>query len=137
MTQEAYCSFEVAKLLKGKGFLQDVNLRMIQNLSYYDNIGLCHNLSKYYDSLIQDKIDFVIAPTHQMACAWLRERNIGIVPEIHTTQDPKNYYWSACIFYLNKPWDILHYVSEPSKNVIDGYNGVIEQALKYSLEKLI
>ena len=131
MIKEAYCSFEVAKLLKEKGFdeecthyftYEDDELIEYTNGVYSRNSKDCHRCT---------------SPTHQMAMAWLRERNIGIVPEIHTTQDPKNYYWSACIFYLNKPWDILHYVFEPSKNVIDGYNGVIEQALKYSLEKLI
>ena len=73
MITEDYCSYEVAKLLKEKGFLKDVDLRMTQNLSFYDNIGLHHNLNKWYDSLIQDKIDFVVAPTHQMTMKWLRE----------------------------------------------------------------
>ena len=51
MITEDYCSYEVAKLLKEKGFLKDVDLRMTQNLSFYDNIGLHHNLNKWYDSL--------------------------------------------------------------------------------------
>ena len=81
MITEDYCSFEVSKLLKEKGFLKDVDLRMSQNLSFYDNIGLHHNLNKWYDSLIQDKIDFVVAPTHQMAMKWLREvHNIMVSP---------------------------------------------------------
>ena len=69
---EDYVSFETAKLLKEKGFLKVVDLRMTQNLSFYDNIGLSHNLNKYYDRLIQDKIDFVVAPTQSMAIKWLR-----------------------------------------------------------------
>ena len=129
--KEAYCSYEISKLIKEKGFDWTC-------ISYY--VDYEPNDVKY-SMLFEDNTTWeercCSAPTHQMACAWLRERNIGIVPEIHTTQDPKNYYWSAYIFYLNKPWDILHYVSEPSKNVIDGYNSVIEQALKYTLENLI
>ena len=48
-------------------------------LSFYDNIGLHHNLNKYYNSLILDKIDFVVAPTLQMAMKWLREKHIHII----------------------------------------------------------
>ena len=67
MIKEDYVSVEVAQLLKEKGFLKEEDLRITQNLSFYDNIGLHHNLNKYYNSLILDKIDFVVAPTHQMA----------------------------------------------------------------------
>ena len=128
--KEAYCSYEISKLLKEKGF--DEPCYMSYWLRTKDNIELAH-LEQHYNNYS----DCILAPTHQMACAWLRERNIGIVPEIHTTIDPKDYYWGACIFYLDKSWDILQYVTEPSKNIIDGYDGVIEQALKYVLENLI
>lgn len=135
MINEAYCSFEVAKLLKDKGFLQDVNIRMTQNLSYYDNIGLCHNLSKYYDSLIQDKIDFVIAPTHQMACAWLREvHKVLIVIDAYHAD-----HWEGCIdsfeirIYSHAstiivPNEIAHHTD---------YTEAVEAAIKYSLENLL
>lgn len=127
MIKEAYCSFEVAKLLKEKGFLQDVNLRMTQNLSYYDNIGLCHNLSKYYDSLIQDKIDFVIAPTHQMAMAWLREEyNIFIIVEPYSN--------TSCYFSL---WKGDNYYENPLRKDFPSYEETVEAALKYVLENLI
>lgn len=125
--KESYCSYEVSELLKEKGFDWECTSHFDSSHIERTNTPMNFNSGKYW----------VSRPTHQMACAWLRERNIGIVPEIHTTQDPKDYYWGACIFHLDKSWDILQYVSEPSKNVIDGYDGVIEQALKYALENLI
>lgn len=132
MIKEAYCSFEISKLLKEKGFDEPCRSYFIDNVDYIDSSYSTEELTD-----LQMGVWETLRPTHQMACAWLRERNIGIVPEIHTTQDPKDYFWGACIFHLDKSWDILQYVSEPSKNVIDGYDGVIEQALKYALENLI
>lgn len=132
MIQEAYVSFEVAKLLKEKGFNWECR-------TCYEHGELKTEVCRQYvDWNSRNEVwELMSAPTHQIAMAWLRERNIGITPEIHTTQNPKDYHWSACIFHLDKSWDILHYISEPSKNVIDGYDDVIEQALKYSLENLI
>jgi hypothetical protein len=137
--KEDYVSLETAKLLKEKGFLKGVDLRMTQNLSFYDNIGLTHNLNKYYDSLIQDKIDFVVAPTHQMVLKWLREKhkiaiNIRIVCK-------------KAISYVFDVWDfnIIH----PNKFVggtIDlreqqfdfpSYEEATEEAIKYCLNNLI
>ena len=135
MTQEAYVSFEVAKLLNEKGFEAYTHMvyKLPSQLFHTDKERLVRN----YNDITKGDCTEILAPTHQMAMAWLRERNIGITPEIHITQNPKDYHWSACIFHLNKSWDILHYISEPSKNVIDGYDDVIEQALKYILENLL
>jgi hypothetical protein len=132
MIKEAYCSYEISKLLKEKGF-DEPCLQIWECES--DKKYLFRLQSSCYQNITEK--DSCLAPTHQMAMAWLMERNIGIVPEIHTTIDPKDYYWGACIFYLDKSWDILQYVTEPSKNIVDGYDGVIEQALKYVLENLI
>lgn len=129
MITEDYCSYEVAKLLKEKGFLKDVDLRMTQNLSFYDNIGLHHNLNKWYDSLIQDKIDFVVAPTHQMAVKWLRKiYGIDIVIEISdpSVKDRKYY----CVIW-NKNND--SYILD----LFSSYEECVETAIKYCLENLI
>ena len=127
--KEAYCSYEISKLLKEKGFDAEVRQLYYNSGELSDTEDLWENWNKSFS--------FISAPTHQMACAWLREKNIGITPEVHTTQDPKDYYWSAIIYYLDKSWDILQYVSAPSKSISEGYDDVIEQALKYILENLI
>lgn len=135
MILEDYCSYQVAKLLKEKGFLKGVDLRITQNLSFYDNIGLHHNLNKWYDSLIQDKIDFVVAPTHQMAMRWLREKYniyISIQPDFPSDKDYKLCWcWSANILYENcislKGYQFY----------IETYEDAVEASLKYCLENLI
>lgn len=126
--KEAYVSFEIAKLLKEKGF-------NIETDWYYKNEDVV--VSNGPEVIAHPK-DYYAKPTHQMALAWLREiKNIVIVPEIHTTIDPKDYYWGACIYYLDKPWDLVKWMSEPSRGKYEGYNTVIESAIKYSLENLI
>ena len=135
MITEDYVSFKVAKLLKEKGFLKGVDLRMTQNLSFYDNIGLTHNLNKYYDSLIQDKIDFVVAPTLQMTMKWLRYvHNLCIEP-----------YRTACGYLYTI--STIPYGSckcNPKEGGDDEdsgqwttYEGSCEAAIKYCLENLI
>ena len=130
MITEDYVSFEVAKLLKEKGFLKDVDLRMTQNLSFYDNIGLHHNLNKWYDSLIQDKIDFVVAPTHQMTIKWLREiYDIFIV--IRRGLTGTGWVYSHEIYKDSKCWYARYGAS------YDTYEEAVEAAIKYCLENLI
>jgi len=144
MITEDYVSFEVAKLLKEKGFLKKEDLRITQNLSFYDNIGLHHNLNKWYDSLIQDKIDFVVAPTHQMAMKWLREVyhiEINITfgfPFINGKQQYK-YFWSivrVCDNHLEYPMDDPNSAFY-NEEMADSFEEAVEAALKYCLENLI
>ena len=131
MITEDYVSFEVAKLLKEKGFFKDVDLSMIQNLSFQDNIGLSHNLNKWYDSLIQDKIDFVVAPTHQMAMKWLREeKRTSIIIEFDVTK--RGYCPYVHQLDYDMDWVVKWRINIPMK-----YEEAVEVALKYTLENLI
>ena len=131
---EDYVSLETARLLKRKGFLKGVDLRMTQNLSYYDNIGLNHNLNKYYDSLIQDKIDFVVAPTQAMAMKWLREvHNIFIVIEPHMY----DYINEKNSSYVASLWQGDNYYENIISKDCPTYEKACEAAIKYCLENLI
>ena len=132
MIKEAYVSYKVAKLLKEKGFDEPCRSFFVDNADYIDSSYSTEELTDLNMGVWE-----TLRPTHQMACAWLRERNIGITPEVHTTQDPKDYYWCAIIFYIDKSWDVLQYVSAPSKSISEGYDDVMEQAIKYALEELL
>ena len=134
MIQEAYCSKEVSELLREKGFLKGVNLKFIPNLAFYDNIGLHYNVAKWYDSLIQDEINFVVAPTHHMAMAWLREeKNIFIVIEPHAYDyvNERNKSYVCSLWVGDTYYEYLESRDYPS------YEEAVEAALKYSLENLI
>lgn len=130
MITEDYVSVEVAKLLKEKGFLKEEDLRITQNLSFYDNIGLHHNLNKYYNSLILDKIDFVVAPTNQMAMKWLREV-CNLYIEIFVT-------WRDKIPHYQ--WRINNLITQDTivdTPCLEKPEEAVEAALKYACENLI
>ena len=77
MIKEAYCSYEVSKLLKEKGFDEEcfgAYTETNHNITMFT--GLIKN-SEYGNAMYT-------APTHQMACAWLREKHnilISIIPQ--------------------------------------------------------
>lgn len=122
MIKEAYCSFEVSKLLKEKGFDESI-------FEFYvgskDNIKYARNKEGFRLSELDS--DFYYPHiTHQMACAWLREK-YGY--HIYTFYE-NEFHWHYVIDSLTKKW--RYSVSENKSN-----DEAIEKALKYSLKKLI
>ena len=126
--KERYCSFEVAKLLKEKGFNEPCYTCYMQDeITHYD-----------YPSRNEELIDGVIsAPTHQMAMEWLREiHKIGIFPSTYTFinvggTEESHPYGTAIInlvTYELMTDDIIPRCS---------YEEAVEAALKYVLENLI
>lgn len=133
MIEEAYCSFEVAKLLKEKGFDEEC-------YNIYDNEGyLSFNHVGYINSEKPSEDFYALAPTHQMAMKWLREvYKISI--DICTVQGRKVSYmfniWDFSIIQSNKyiggTFDLREQLFD-----FETYEEAVEAALKYSLEKLI
>ena len=146
MVKEAYVSFEVAKLLKEKGF--DEPTRMV----WYEHLpkeNACHpteiykpKLDLYYhdaqteremkfsNSMPVDEYiygDVFATPTHQMAMAWLREKQIDIV--VFHERLPKDCYWARIERYP--------YTEHQQEPIYQTYEEAVETALKYSLENLI
>ena len=122
MITEDYVSFEIAKLLKEKGFNEKLQY-------YYDIDGILVRCSrgKYFSN----KSNAFIAPTLQMAIKWLREvHNISIEPLVDFGSGDE-YWWTADVGYIKK------------NGLIDelcGYNSyeeACESAIKYCLENLI
>ena len=134
MIKEAYVSFEVAKLLKEKGFDEPC-------FAYYEDDG--NFRQSWSNHAIQNKTNPCFfgnaAPTHQMACAWLREeKDIIIVIEPHTYDYP-NEKTSSYVFAI---WEGDNYIETYSNSKLRGisyltYEDAVESALKYSLENLI
>lgn len=77
---EDYCSFEVAKLLKEKGF----NIKC----KYFFNEGSGWN--RQSDSLLRIYENLIEHPTHALAIKWIRE-NFGI--HIQATKPFHKDYW--------------------------------------------
>lgn len=138
MIEEAYVSFEVAKLLKEKGFdeygtyfytLKD------EGCEGYKSNRTLGEFAHNSDPNLKDRA--VSCPTQQMAMKWLREvHNIMVSPYALSL----GYYFE--IFDLTtkditgcKP---LYKVGIPSKeDVLSTYEEAIEAGIKYCLENLI
>lgn len=116
---EDYVSFEVAKMLKEKGFDE-------KTLSYYENNILCNG--DWYE-WNRSPLGHIAAPTHQMAMGWFRETHkIDIIIDISdpSVKDRKYY----CMI-----WD-----GNNNSYILDLFNSypeAVEAALKYCLENLI
>ena len=133
--KEAYVSFEVAKLLKEKGFDGECRMRYREHdklMLYYvpdpNHIGEFTINAKWIKSHTRkNHIEYLLAPTHQMACAWLRE-----VHNMHIDIDPSEGNWHPCVIEL-ETWTLI---SDGNLKICDTYEEAVEAALKYSLENL-
>lgn len=129
--KEDYCSFEVAKLLKEKGF--DAQCR-----AAYTDYGklFTTQIQQYVTNIICSKGNLweCIAPTHQMAMAWLREvHNIFIIiePYLYDYVNEKNKS------YVTSLWQGDNYAENITSKDYPTYEEAVEATLKYSLKNLI
>lgn len=129
MITEDYVSFEVAKLLKKKGFDIETNTyyyatsEYTKNEMYKSPNNTNWNNNEYYYS----------APTHQMAMKWLRENY-----DLHIIVYPYKRGTSAkgwcCQVFLT--YNLLGY-DKYTNETCNSYEDAVGEALKYSLENLI
>lgn len=127
MIQEAYVSFEVAKLLKEKGFNEPT--------THWYNIkgNLINDYEVSYKNFYGSEKVW-LAPTHQMAMAWLREEKLILIFIVPAQDGSGNFSYMADVLTWNEDeglyestWCTADYV----------YEKAVEAALKYSLENLI
>lgn len=124
MIAENYCSFEIAKLLKKKGF--NCPCRVV-----YSPKGIVKHYLKEEVHTYDLKGHKKLCPTHQMAMKWLRDvHNITIEPLVDFGSSDK-YWWSADISYIKKDGLIT------TLTAYNTYEEAVEEALKYVLENLI
>lgn len=125
MITEDYCSYEVAKLLKEKGFDESCYTCYVEKeISHYD-----------YSSTNYELIDGVIScPTLQMAMKWLREEKstlIVIEPHDYDYINEKSKSFSYSLWVGDNYYEYIESKDYPS------YEEAIEAALKYCLQNLI
>ena len=125
---EDYVSFEVAKLLKEKGFREPCYM-------YYDNNGDISG--KYINPDIPfnySSVPYYLCPSQSMAMKWLREeKNIFIVIEPHAYDyvNEKNKSYACSLWIGDNYYEYLESRDYPS------YEETVEAALKYCLKNLI
>ena len=119
MITEDYCSYEVAKLLKKKGFDEE-------SLYYYSPTG-----SMYYNVHWTERdTNWIPKPTHQMAMKWLREVHRKYIDIRYNNQNEK-YRFIVFTMVKDKPIDFIH------SEFHSTYEETTEAALFYVLENLI
>ena len=130
MITEDYVSFEVAKLLKKKGFDADTEHEMWYVVEKFST-GCHWNSCTYKVGDITREYDekcCIVMPTLQMAMKWLREvHNIFIQVELYSKY---NDYW----FEL---FQNTHRLMVEKREVYNSYEEAVEAAIKYCLENLI
>ena len=126
MITEDYCSYEVAKLLKEKGFNEPTWTR------YEDNDEVIFG-DKY--NWNNSPIGQISAPTHQMAMKWLRNvHNICI-----TIYPDKEKGYEAVLYDIKNDVEIIlqSFGVYGSHIFEESFEEAVEVALKYSLKNLI
>ena len=124
--KEAYCSFEVSKLMKEKGFDEPC-------IGFYNPIDGC-----FFEASIRKSWDYnrhgsINAPTHQMALKWLREvKHIYIEIRLLFNQFTGEPSYKAMV------WDLEDEVGKPLPDDVEYmfYETCVEAALKYCLTDL-
>lgn len=131
MNKEAYVSFQIAKLLKEKGF----DWKCLAVYVKSEETSILHvtdTLLDYNDNSVKQCIS---CPTQQMACRWLREEKgmyISVVPDFNEYGEyPDDLYWFARIYDLRNG-DYIH-----STKLYIGSHEAFESALQYCLTNLI
>lgn len=134
MITEDYVSLETAKLLKEKGFDEDIDL-------WYDENGYIFFQHKYNiicrDWRVRQNLEVYQCPTLQMAMRWLRETyhlyiqfvlNQDVIDEKSVIENYYHFNVSRLDRFANEGGDCKWYKS---------YKEACEAAIKYCLENLI
>ncbi len=144
MTTEDYVSFEVAKLLKEKGFdSEEVGSRdgFYSETAYESGHSIVTERGKevglVYDDLLNSELghDEYLRPTLQMAMKWLREKDI-IITIVYTRYSLQT-IGSQLMFGFNIQNVRGQSLFENFDVAYDSYEQAEIDAIKYSLENLI
>lgn len=134
MTKEDFCSYEVAKLLKEKGFDETCYAcyeYFSSSITMYSGWPF-----EYKGEVVNSSKDRIKCPTHQMAMKWLREEHkimITIIPqEVNVGVDRMCYAIYRITEDLYQPL-----YNGKVDSLVDSYEETVEAALKYCLENLI
>lgn len=127
MIEEAYVSFEVAKLLNEKGFNEPI-------LAYAYGQDM---VSYYSRPRVTDPMSIeagrIPLPTQQMAMRWLREKYELF---IHIGNDDLDYWWQI-EDVVNKDENYNPICKSNSYGGHSTYEEAVDAAIKYCLEHII
>lgn len=127
MIKEAYISFETAKLLKEKGFIDPC-------FGYYFSDGTLGFIKGLRDRN-SASVSTYSAPTQQMAMRWLREEKYILIFILPAKDENGNLVYSGEVWIWNEDEGL--YNARNNCGVFHVYEKACEVAIKYCLENLI
>jgi len=145
MIQEAYVSFETAKLLREKGFDEPCNQCYAKHPKEDKPKLMFNDAGTNSKGVYGAVFPFLAsAPSQQMAMRWLREvHNIVICAEIGNENDkgntdytnPDRWHWFFDL--TNEKGVVIEPESDYILNEFDSYEDAVEAAIQYCLTNLI
>jgi len=136
MITEDYVSFEVAKLLKEKGFDEPCHA-LYHNGE--DKIFFGLDVDSYHNTVLN--MDCYACPTLQMAMKWLREKyNLHIIILPYAPFDRLSYHpgFEADMVYIAQLFRGIIPIDEVGRSIVKlTHEEACEAAIKYCLEKKI
>ena len=138
MITEDYVSFEIAKLLKEKGFDEDCLKYYIEGRKYIRDLSDEDWPHRLKNSKANENV--VTVPTLQMAMKWLREvHNLHIITIPYAPIDRPPYHpGEADIVYIAQLFRGIIPIDEVGRSIIKlTHEQTCEAAIKYCLEHLI
>ena len=135
MLKETYCSYEVSKLLREKGFNDKCRGGYHSEFDDNDNPIVMFEewMAQPYNNDFVDEGFLCSAPTHQMAVRWLREvHKIFICIEFDAPTFVADMYKMDEI----DEYGCAKHIPPTIANC-KTYEEAVESALKYTLEKLV
>ena len=134
MITEDYVSFEIAKLLKEKGFDENTNYQYSVSGIHYGEIAE-YNIT----DRSRNPERYISGPTLQMAMKWLREEKhyyIQINLDSWSLGSREGYY--IIIHDINSAFEDMSPVETKNGSIFfNTYEEAVNAAIKYCLEKLI
>ena len=127
MVTEDYVSFEVAKLLKEKGFNEPCFAYYSEYIDNWKRLKIWKKSARTYDTVRNP--GYILVSTIQMAMKWLREVH-NIVIEITSV-------WIESFGYNYIARIVVEGESKKSLKHYNHHEEACEAAIKYSLENLI
>jgi len=139
MITEDYVSFEIAKLLKEKGFDENCSRSYVKDkLTYSQGFNNSYYMVMYTDETYRP----ISAPTLQMVMKWLREaHNIDISVVPHSHKEGKTFEYEF-VYWNGEEYHVPYSEQYPTYHELFGktwekYEEACEAAIKYCLENLI
>lgn len=134
MITEDYVNFDIAKLLKEKGFKGEGE-------HFYENNKIINFPNYWHRITPKQRYEAIEAPTLQMVMKWLREMYYLHIT-VHPGVSEYGFVWTYAIVFAKETGEgetYFYKISQITTPIVKSksYKQAVEAAIKYCLENLI